>query len=192
MRAFRSRLTELSARLLRSDKGVAAVEFALVLPIMLVVYLGTLEASTLITMDRKVQSVAGAVGDLVARAEDQITASLLQDYFRAASGIMTPYSSANVLQVVTAIEVADDGATEVVWTRQYQNGVYSDTTPHTVGGTFPLPAAMSNIARGQMVIAAEASYTYTPLLGMVIEQPINLYRSNFFMPRFGGEIALAP
>ena len=54
------------ARLTLAEKGAAAVEFALILPVMLVVYLGTLEASTLITMDRKVQSVAGAVGDLVA------------------------------------------------------------------------------------------------------------------------------
>lgn len=177
-------------RWLRADDGVAAVEFALVLPIMLMVYVGTLEASTLITMDRKVQSVAGAVGDLVARADEEISSSLMQDYFRAASGIMTPYSSANVLQVVTAIDVADDGTTEVIWTRQYQNGVYSDATPHTVGGTFPLPTEMTNISRGSMVIAAEASYSYTPLLGIVINTPINLYRSSFFMPRFGGDIEL--
>lgn len=179
-------------RLLRADKGVAAVEFALILPVMLLVYLGTLEASTLITMDRKVQSVAGAVGDLVARADETITASTLQDYFRAASGIMTPYSPANVRQVVTAVEVRADGTTRVIWTRQYQNGLYSSTTPHAVDATFPLPTEMIDISLGRTVIATEASYSYTPLLGIVINTPVNLYRSNFFMPRFGGTIALVP
>jgi Flp pilus assembly protein TadG len=178
------------ARLPRADKGVAAVEFALILPVMLVVYVGTLEASTLITMDRKVQSVAGAVGDLVARADEQLTTSQLQDYFRAASGIMTPYSPTEVLQVVTAVAVAADGTTQVVWTRQYVNGTYSATTPHTVGDEYPLPTEMIAISLDSMVIAAEASYSYTPLLGIVINQPINLYRSSFFMPRFGEDITL--
>lgn len=179
-------------RALRADAGVAAVEFALILPVMLLVYLGTLEASTLITMDRKVQSVAGAVGDLVARSDEKITATQMQDYFRAASGIMTPYSPGNVRQVVTAINVAADGTTSVVWTRQYLNGTYSATTPHTVGDAFPLPQEMIDISLDRMVIAAEADYSYTPLLGIVIDAPINLYRSNFFMPRFGGDIALVP
>lgn len=178
------------ARLRMAERGAAAVEFALILPVMLLVYLGTLEASTLITMDRKVQSVAGAVGDLVARADETITSSQLQDYFRAASGIMTPYSPTDVLQVVTAVDVAADGTTSVVWTRQYLNGVYSATTPHTVGDDYPLPAEMTAISLGRMVIAAEASYSYTPLLGIVINQPIDLYRSSYFMPRFGEDIAL--
>ncbi len=190
MRRTLHTVRRMAARLLLADRGVAAVEFALILPVMLLVYLGTLEASTLITMDRKVQSVAGAVGDLVARADQTISSSQLQDYFRAASGIMTPYSPTNVLQVVTAVDVAADGTTRVAWTRQYLNGVYSGTTPHTVGDTYPLPAEMTAISLGRMVIAAEASYSYTPLLGIVINQPVNLYRSSFFMPRFGEDIAL--
>lgn len=188
MSARLARLRLSLKRLLRADRGVAAVEFALVLPIMLVVYLGTLEASSLITMDRKVQSVAGAIGDLVARTDEVISTSQLQDYFRAASGIMTPFSPDGVLQVVTAVQVNADGTTEVIWTRQYQNGTYSSTTPHNVGDSYPLPTEMTDIARGDMVIASEASLNYTPLLGIVIQTPITLYRSSFFMPRFGGEI----
>lgn len=177
-------------RMCRADRGVAAVEFALVLPIMIFTYLGTLEASTLITMDRKVQSVAGAIGDLVARVDGTITSSQLQDFFRAASGIMTPYDSGSVLQVVTAVRVNSDRSTEVVWTRQYQNGVYSSSTPHTVGADFALPEAMIDISRGSTVIAAEASDTYTPLKGVVFDAPINLYRASYFMPRFGNPIAI--
>jgi Flp pilus assembly protein TadG len=180
------------SRMRRAEGGSAAVEFALILPVMLLVYIGTLEGSMLITMDRKVQSVAGAVGDLVARADEQVTAAQMQDYFRAASGIMTPYSPDSVRQVVTAVEVRADGSTRVVWTRQYQNGTYSGTTPHTVNATFPLPAEMINIALGRMVIASEATYNYTPLLGVIFNTPVDLYRSSFFMPRFGGDIDLVP
>ena len=178
-------------RLARAETGTAAVEFALILPIMLAVYLGTIEASTLITMDRKVQLVAGAVGDLVARAETTISASDMQDYFRAASGIMTPYASEDVLQVVTVVQVNDDGTTEVKWSRQYQDGDYSASTPHAVGDPFTLPHEIIDVARGETVVAAEASYAYRPLMGLIIKTPVNLYRSNFFLPRFKRMVSIA-
>ncbi|WP_338722266.1 TadE/TadG family type IV pilus assembly protein [Devosia sp. XK-2] len=190
--SFRKDILDRVRRLIRAEQGVAAVEFALVLPIMLFVYLGTLEASTLITMDRKVQSVAGAVGDLVARANGTITSSELQDYFQAASGIMIPYSADEVAQVVTAIQVSSDGKTAtVVWTRKLEDGNYTSLTPYTVGGTYPLPEAMTNIAKGQMVIAAEASYTAKPLVGVIFDVPVNLYRASYFLSRFGEPIGIS-
>jgi Flp pilus assembly protein TadG len=183
------RLLRLARDLLCSRDGASAVEFALVVPIMLAVYVGTIEASTLISMDRKVQSVSGAVGDLVARADESLTANQMRDYFRAASGIMLPYQPEPVLQVVTAIAVDAAGDTEVLWTRQFTNGVYSATTPHNVGDEFPLPQEMIDISMGRTVIAAEASYTYTPLYGIVFSD-IDLYRSSYFLPRFGGSISI--
>ncbi|WIY53318.1 pilus assembly protein [Devosia sp. YIM 151766] len=180
----------LLARLRRAERGVAAVEFALILPIMLLVYIGSIEASTLISMDRKVQSVAGAVGDLVARTDQRLTANQMQDYFRAASGIMTPYSFDPVRQVVIAVSVSDDGIATVAWSRQFQHGTYSAATPYSDGSRFPLPDEMIAISKGRMVIAAEASYSYTPLFGLIFNQPVGLYRSSFFLPRFGGRIEL--
>ena len=167
----------------RADHGAAVVEFALILPVMLFTYIGMLEASALITKDRKVQSVAGAVGDLVARMDGTITNAQMEDFFLAASGIMTPYDSSEVLQVVTAVWVDGDGATRVVWTRQYQDEDYSSETPHTVGGAYALPDEMIDIAKGNMVIAAEASYSHPA--GIIMDVPVNLYRSAYFLPRFG-------
>ncbi len=174
----------------KAERGVAAVEFALLLPLMLAVYIGTMEASALITMDRKVQSVAGAVGDLVARSDKSITTAQMRDYFRAASGIMTPYSSDPVLQVITAIHVDNNSNATIAWSRQFVGGVYSATTPRVAGQPFPLPDEMIAISKGQTVIAAEASYSYMPLFGLFFEHSVSLYRSSFFLPRFGGDIAI--
>lgn len=189
MRSTWRRAQALLVRFLRANRGVAVIEFALILPFMLVVYVGSMEASTLISMDRKVQSVAGAIGDLVARADRTLTTAQIQDYFRAASGIMTPYSSDPVLQVVTAVNVRDGVAT-VAWSRQYKDGVYSAITPHAQNAPYPLPAEMIAISGEQTVIVGEASYSYTPLFGLIFNQPVNLYRSSFYLPRFGGTITV--
>lgn len=192
LRAFR--------RLRASRSGAAAVEFALILPIMLFLYVGTIEASALISMDRKVQSVSGALGDLVARVETRVTSTQLRDYFRAASGIMTPFPATQVRQEVTVVSVADDGQTSVVWSREffggtYENGVLVGSTfqvnaDHPPGSAFPLPEATVNIARGGTIIVADATYSYLPLYGIVFNQAVNLHRASYFAPRFGGSIGI--
>lgn len=172
-----------------AQQGVAAVEFALVVPLMLAVYVGSAEAGTLLTTDRKVQSVAGAIGDLVARSNENISTAQLRDYFRAATAIMTPYDTAGLTQIVTAVSVSSDGEAKVLWSVEYEGGRYIAT-----GSTFPksttynLPQEMIDISKGKTVIAAEARYTYNPIIGMFFDHAIDLKRSNFFLPRFGGSI----
>ncbi|MFD1253181.1 TadE-like protein [Devosia equisanguinis] len=179
-------------RFLRARKGSAAVEFALILPVMLLVYIGTMEASALISMDRKVQSVASSMGDLVSRTNTSLTRAQMRDFFSAASGIMTPYDASKVRQVVTAISVSSSGEAKVAWSREYVGGAsdYTVGTQYPRDSAYPLPQAMIDIAKGHMVIAAEATYSYTPLYGIVFDQPVNLYRSGFYLPRFGGIITV--
>lgn len=172
------------------EEAVAAVEFALILPIMLLVYIGSVEASAVISMDRRVQSVAGTLGDLVARSDTNISAAALTDYFRAAGGIMTPYPADGLSQVVTQLDVAEDGTATVIWSRQYVNGTYGVGADHQPGDTYKLAKAMQTIAAGNFLIVAEATHTYLPMYGFAFDQPIRLYRENFFMPRFGGSISV--
>lgn len=180
-----------SVRRFRSaESGVAAVEFALVLPIMLALYIGSVEASAVISMDRKLQSATGALGDLVARSDTTISAGTLADYFKAAGGIMTPHDPDKLKQVVTQVEVRADGTTRVVWSHQYEDGDVSVGTKYVAESSYTLPPAMTNIARGKFVIVAEATYDYPPLYGLTFQQTVNLHRQNFFMPRFGGTITI--
>ena len=190
MRAIWHRLLASITRFGRRQDAAAAVEFALILPIMLLVYVGSVEASALISMDRRVQSVSGAMGDLVARADKTITATTLTDYFTASAGIMTPYPSDDLQQIVTQVLVDNAGVAKVVWSKQYIASRYATGTKYLFNATYPLPAEMAAIAKGKYVIVAEASYNYLPLYGIVFEQAVPLRRDSFFMPRFGGSIAV--
>ena len=182
-------------RLLRSfmrrETGAAMIEFALIVPIMLTLYIGSSEAANLLTVDRKVQSAAGAMGDLVARSNKTISQSQLEDYFRAANSIMTPYDTSKLIQTITAVSVATDGKATVLWSVRYTGGKLSTTVAeYPKGKVYNLPKEMANIAAGQTVIAAETSYLYPPLTGIVFNSSIDFRRSSLFMPRFGGVIDL--
>ena len=173
------------------EDGVAAVEFAGILPMLLLLYIGSVEASALISMDRRVQQVAGSIGDLVARSDTAITTDILKDYFTAAGGVMTPFPVDGLRQIVTQVLVKADGSgASVVWSKQYLNGAYATGTSYPANSAYTLPAEMRTIAKGSYVIVSEVTYSYLPIYGIVYDKPILLYRQNFFMPRFGGSITV--
>jgi Flp pilus assembly protein TadG len=171
-----------------AQAGAAAVEFALILPVMLLVYIGTTEGSALIVMDRKVQTVAGVLGDLVARANTTLSQTDMVDFFRAATAIMNPYSAADLVQVVTGVNVSSTGVATVAWSKKYASGAYAEG-PYAENSSFTLPPEIINIALDDFVIVSEASSSYTPLYGFVIDRAIGLHRANYFLPRFEGAIA---
>jgi hypothetical protein len=61
---------------------------------------------------------------------------------------------------------------------------------HPVATSYTLPQEMIDIARDNYVVVSEVSYSYLPLYGIFFDQPVQLYRENFFMPRFREEIEL--
>ena len=174
---------------IKRETGVAVVEFALIVPIMLTLYIGSSEAAMLLTVDRKVQSAAGAMGDLVARSNKTISQAQLDDYFRAATSIMAPYDASKLVQTVTAVSVDKNSKATVLWSVRYTNGRLSTTVAeYPKGKVVAIPKEMAAIATGQTVISAETSYLYSPAIGVVFNSTIDFRRSALFMPRFGGTI----
>lgn len=182
-----ARARALLSRFWSSRDGVAAVEFAMIMPIMLVIYLGSMEGSALITMDRRVQTISNSVGDLVARGKDKVSTSEIDDYFAVSKIILAPHSTSELVQRVVSVQVDKDGKGVVRWSRDSGKKV-----PYAKGTPFKLPAEITDIAKEGFVIVAEASLPYTPLTGIVFGQKYTLYRENFYMPRFGNEIVLLP
>ncbi len=175
------------ARRFRRDEGAtAAVEFALIMPFLLALYFGSMEASALFTADKRVNSISATVGDLVSQwdpGDGNLTTTTLNDYFAASAGLITPYSSSGVKIVVSLVEVKSDGTTKVLWSKPY-----GGATARTVNQAYtPLSSGqmMNQVSRGGCVVAAETSYSYKPVLGQVFTSALNLSHTNYFLPRFG-------
>lgn len=175
----------LIARFSVAKEAVAAVEFALILPALMVLYMGTLEISQVISVDRKMAAAAGAMGDLVTQSNEEITTPTLNDYFQAAGMIMSPYPSDTLKQLVTQVYIAADGSTSVIWSVGH-NGATAKVT----NASYDLPTTITDIARDMHVVVSEAQIPYAPWGGYVLDTSFNLYKQFFYVPRFGAEIAL--
>lgn len=178
------------ARRFRDDvRAVAAVEFALIVPLLITLYLGTIEAATLYSADHKVATVASTMADLVSREKAEISTTTLDKYFEAAETIMHPYATTGLVQVVSLLNIDADGVATVEWSVPHGTG-----EGRAVDSVYPLDAdskinTLAREASGWLVVS-EITYEHEPIVGFVITDTIRLHHVQYFLPRFNSEIVL--
>jgi Flp pilus assembly pilin Flp len=154
---FPKRCGALLRHITRRQEGIAAVEFALILPILVILLIGTVETSQALTVDRRVTQVASSTADLVARGKTTTT-SELDGMMQIISHLVKPYKDAplklTVLNVVA--DVNDATKTTVCWSYNHNGG----TGSYAQGQAYPLPSGI--VGKGESVVVAEATYDYDP------------------------------
>jgi Flp pilus assembly protein TadG len=157
---MRSRL-ELAAwrvrRLARDVRGVSALEFALIVPALILLYVGAVEIGNALTIYRRTSQVAATAADLTAQVK-QVTKSDIKDIQAAASSILTPYSTSPLTIVLTSVVADGTNKTKVEWSCSNGGGA------RAAGSSFALPAGLTEADTS--VIVAETTYKFAPLLGM--------------------------
>src|SRR4029078_9366845 len=102
------------ARFSKDKRGVSAVEFALLSPLMIGLYLGGAELSQGIAIDRKVTLTAGALANLSAQVTT-ISSADMTDIMRASSAILAPYSTSTVQITLSCLKIDNNNAVSVKW-----------------------------------------------------------------------------
>lgn len=169
-----ARAKQLADKSLRDNSGLSAIEFALILPIMITMYIGAVELSHALTVDRRVSSVASAVADLTAQT-DTVDNNQVQDIFTASTSIMTPYSASPISIVLTSVVADEDNDTTVEWSCA-QNG-----SQHAIGSEFTVPEGLTQPFSS--IIVAEVTYDYTPPLGHIITGGLTMSEKFYLRPR---------
>jgi len=162
------------AALSRNTSGVAAVEFAMILPILLLMFFGTVEISNAVAVYRKVTLMAHTLSDLTSQSQEVQDADLT-NFFAASTGVMMPYSSSPISQTISELWVNPSGQVYVQWS--------SGTAPLAQGSTFPgFPASLK--VANSYVIFSQVSYLYTPVVGYVLPKAgITLSDFSYTRPR---------
>ena len=158
MNAITSCMPRVLRRLARDRRGSSAVEFAIIAPLMLGLYIGCVEISDGVAADRKVTLVAGALANLASQVQTIDTPGM-SNIMNAATAIISPYSVGNLTTTVTCIKIDASKNATVAWSSTVGG------TAHSKGSTITVPSEIS-IASSSLVLS-EVTYLYRPVTGYI-------------------------
>lgn len=161
----------------RDKRGVAALEFALIAPIVLFMYVGVVEVGNLLTVQRRVESVVSTAADLTAQVK-KVSDSDLSDISDASKSILAPYDTTQLKIVISSVVADASNNGKVAWSYSKNGSV------RAVGSAYALPPGTTEA--NSSVIVAEVTYAYQPVLDLKkVFSPgaLNLQRTFYARPR---------
>lgn len=178
----------------RDVRGVAAVEFALILPIMLLLFFGANELGNALTISRKVTHLTSTLADLVAQAKS-VSNTDMSNILDVGSAIMRPYSTNHLRARVSLIEVGSDNKARVRWSdvSNYGNAGSSAEPLLTAipsGTIVTIPDSVK--VNGTFLVSAEVHYYYTPTIGYVMTGVFDLDDQFYLSPRLSDRVKRPP
>jgi Flp pilus assembly protein TadG len=173
--------------LLRDQSGIAATEFAVIVPIMLVMFFGTVEFSSGLAVDRKVTLVARTLSDLTSQSPAAVDDSYLKNVFTASIAILAPYSATPTQATLSEIYVDSNKIAKIQWSKAatIASGATQatlTTSSHNAGDTIAIPSGL--LVKQTYLILSEVRYLYTPTVGYVMGKAgVTLSDVTFTRPR---------
>jgi Flp pilus assembly protein TadG len=175
-------LTRLSRRfssLRRDQRGVSAVEFAMILPLMVTLYLGAVEISQGVAIHRKVTLTARTVADLASQTSN-ISGSQMTNLLNASAAVISPFEVGKLKVTVSQVVIDSNGNANIDWSETL-NG-----TKRAKGSSVTLPNALK--VADTYLIWSEVSYYYTPTIGYVVTGSLTLSDKIYMRPRLSDKV----
>ena len=170
-------------RFAQDRKGVSAVEFAIIAPLLITLYFGGIEVTTAVAVDRKMTLVAHTVADLVAQSSS-VSRTEITDILNAAAAVSAPYATSNLKVTVSSIVINGTNQATISWSETLNgtNRGPSDT------GTIPPALIVANTS----LIWGEVTYTYKPMFGTVFKTSLTLGDAIYMRPRVSATVQGPP
>ena len=158
-----------------NNSGVAAVEFAMIIPIMAALLIGTNEFAAGVAVDRKVTIMARTLSDLTSQ-NVSVTDAQLTNFFSASKAVMTPYASTPVEGTITELYIDPSTLKARV---QWSKGI----AVRNKGDIVEIPDALK--IAGTYLIYSEVKYKYVPSVAWFMNKTdgITLSDTSFTRPR---------
>ncbi|HEY5796284.1 MAG TPA: TadE/TadG family type IV pilus assembly protein [Bosea sp. (in: a-proteobacteria)] len=156
----RAALRRLLRQLRRNRRGVAAVEFAMILPVMLAIYFGIVETGQAVMIDRKVTQLTRALVDLSSQTS-AVSNTERDNIFDAAQTVMMPYTTVAPKMSIHHIVIDSARVAKVCWSEQRNSTKLARGTTVTLPEDVRLP--------NTSIMMAQASYDFTPVVGWIIK-----------------------
>jgi Flp pilus assembly protein TadG len=168
-------------------RALAATEFAVIVPLMLVMFFGTVEFSTAVAIDRKITLIARTLSDLTSQSTTLDDASM-KDTFTASISVVMPYDATLVKGTISQIYIDANSVAKVQWSKA--GTIASGATQATLatsarnaGDTVTTIIPPTLLIPSSYLILSEAKYTYTPTVGYVLKSSVTLSDVSYTRPR---------
>lgn len=177
----------LKLRAMLTDRGGAgAVEFALVVPLLLCLYLMAFQLTIGLSISKRASRTAAAIADYVAQ-QTTVTPAMLTDMTYLTQAMFTPYTPNNGTMKITGVTVDANGNPTVAWSRDQAGG-----KPYATGASVNMPTEMRT--PNTFFIHAEIStdfplFVVTSNLLPSSAQKLTIYRHYFYRLRTGSSVS---
>lgn len=171
------------ARFLHQCNGMSAVEFALLLPFMLFLYVGGAEIGEGMAIQFKVTRAARTAADLASRYPS-IDTQTMSSIINAAFTVMAPYQSSAMSATISQVTTDSVGSATIAWSCSLRG------VAHAFGAPAALPSGVNT--PNMSILWGEVSYPYKPRLGQVLTGAINIRQEIYFYPRLSASVSGPP
>lgn len=174
-------MTRRLSRFWRDRRGVSAVEFALILPLLMLFYFGMAELTEAMMAQRRVSHLTASIGDVVAR-DPRLTDARRDDVFSAGKIMMSPFPTTTLRMCIVSVASNAQGEDRVVWSEK-SNGPANCPAANDV---VDIPVQV--LPAGQSVIMSKASYDYTSVFQLIIPNTLTFRRTFYLRPRLSDQV----
>ena len=153
-----------SGRLARDKRGVSAIEFVLLFPILVSMLAGTVDFGQALMVSRKMNQIVATLGDMTSQ-KSSWTTSDIDAIIAGTSTIIEPFSKTGLVIQLAVLDVNNALSTSVNWGRAY-NG-----TALTKGAASPVTVPTNIAESGVQLVAVKATYSLTTPFSTLL-QPV--------------------
>ncbi|HEY2708044.1 MAG TPA: TadE/TadG family type IV pilus assembly protein [Caulobacteraceae bacterium] len=162
-------------RLRRDTRGVAALEFALLVPVVIIIYAGGFEIAQAATVYRKLTDTTVQLANVTTQYTT-VTKADITTVSSASSEIMAPYPTGSLTVTVSGVVTDASNKATVQWSEKYPSG-----TPLAVNSNVAMPTGFSTAS--SFYILVQSTYTFTPTIGSAFVSSIPMTNQIFMVPR---------
>lgn len=148
-------------RLARDRAGTSGVEFALVLPILILLLAATVDLGHALTVSRKIDEIASTTGDVISQ-QGTWTKSNVAGLLSGMSFILQPYDTTGLTITVAVEDVPTNGSATVNWSAAF------NTSSLAAGAASPIAVPEKIQEDGVQVVLTRVQYTFTTPLSNLL------------------------
>lgn len=160
-------------RLCLERRATAATEFAIILPVLLMMWAGMTELARGIDEWRKLTLLARTLADLTGQGDTQnpISSSLMNDIVSSSAAVMRPFDISKLNVVVSAMGVGVNGGTLIPTV--CSSIANANAVARSNGSAADLVVPLGYQTVGMRYVQAEVSIVYTPMIGSTLARLIS-------------------